>query len=127
MPLCQAAASRGVLGSGERGSLEPEMEAPRPSLAGGKQDPALGGGVGREATPTSWLGVTPLLGETQPHSRGLPFHKGQRSPSAATASPLVRKGALDGHGQPAPGSADSGRSVKISVSVNVQIPSQKIT
>lgn len=82
------------------------MEAPRPSPAGSRLDPALGNGGGRKATSPSWLGITPLLGETQPHSRGLPSTKGRRAPCGHSLPP-VRNGTLDGHGQPTPGSADS--------------------
>lgn len=60
-----------------RGSLK--IEAQRPSLDCWltKHDPALSRGVGSEATTTSWLGITSLLGETEPplHGWGSPSTK----------------------------------------------------
>lgn len=63
-----------------------------------KHDPALHRGAGKEATATSWLGITSLLGKTQHHSpAGLTHHKAAAEPCVATAFLPCPHGPTHGH------------------------------
>lgn len=55
-----------------------------------KHDPALHRGAGKEATATSWLGITSLLGKTQPPlpGRAHPPQSGSRALRGHSLPPL---------------------------------------
>lgn len=108
-------ACHGVSRPPAAGSQVPEKGLPgdggsetQPGLsANTKHDPALSR-VGREATTTSWLGITSLLGETQPPLHGgATLHTVAASPTWPQPSALIHSGAKDGGEQAALSSANS--------------------